>query len=263
MTPAKEVHMHRLVISCLAIVGLTAMLHADVWNKKTELTVNQTIEVPGATLTPGKYVVKLVDSQANRHIVQFMNKTEDEVISTVLAIPNERLKPTGKSEFSFYETPVGDAPALRAWFYPGDTFGQEFAYPERRASELAKATGEEVPSMTAQDVQSAEVTTPSPKADRDATAGKRTTPAAEPNNEPAPQPAPRMMAQAQRPPAQEPTRREEAATPSPQPRQQPAGGEAEPSELPATASPAPLLGLIGLLSLGGAWGLRLLSKHQI
>ena len=262
--------MARFMISCLAIVGLTAMLQADAWNKKTELTVHERIQVPGATLTPGKYVVKLVDSQANRHIVQFTNETEDRVISTVLAIPNQRLEPTGESEFSFYEGTGGGAPALRAWFYPGDTFGQQFAYPKRKAMELASATGETVPALAGRDPNAA-VTTVSPDeaeteaaappAGRDS-AQARTQPAV-PESEQERRPDPTIMAQAQQPEPQQPrSRPEEAAAPSPQPGQQP-GAEAEPSELPATASPAPLLGLIGLLSLGGGLGLRLLSKRGV
>ena len=130
--------MQKLLIACLAIFGLATLARADEWNKKTELTVKDTIQVPGATLSPGKYVVKLLDSPSNRHIVQIMNGEENQVITTILAIPNEKLRPSGKSEFSFYERPAGEAPALRAWFYPGDTIGQEFAYPERQAPRVGQ-----------------------------------------------------------------------------------------------------------------------------
>lgn len=133
----------------VAVLALfSAAASADVYNKKTTLTVNETVEIPGATLEPGEYVVQLVDSQANRHIVRFMNKEEDEVLSTVIAIPNTRLEPTEDTAFAWYETPAGQPPALRAWFYPGDTFGQEFAYPEGRATELSAAMNQEVPSIS-------------------------------------------------------------------------------------------------------------------
>jgi hypothetical protein len=257
------------MICLLAAAGLAATLSADAWNKKTELTVNERIQIPGATLTPGKYVVKLVDSQANRNIVQFTNEREDRVISTVVAIPNQRLQPTGKTEFDFYETAVGGAPALRAWFYAGDNFGQEFAYPEQSALELARATGQDVPSLSAGDLKSAPVTNASPKQQEtnEASAAKPTpppTPAPTPaqprtrpavqNDEPAKNPEPTTLAQAQ-PRPQQP----QEATPAPQ--RQPAPEPAQ-SELPATASPAPALGLLGLLLLGGGIGLRRLSKHE-
>jgi hypothetical protein len=87
------------------------------------------VEIPGAVLPPGQYVIKLVDSESNRHIVQFLNADETEVINTVVAIPNERLRRSGKTVLKFYEAPTGQPVALRAWFYPGDVIGQEFAYP--------------------------------------------------------------------------------------------------------------------------------------
>jgi hypothetical protein len=62
--------------------------------------VGERIEAPGAVLEPGKYVVKLVESDSNRHIVRLMNEREDHVISTVIAIPNYRLKVTGDTQFS-------------------------------------------------------------------------------------------------------------------------------------------------------------------
>jgi hypothetical protein len=59
------------------------------------------------------------------------------LFTTILAIPNYRLQPTGKTVFTFWETPPGQPKALRAWFYPGDNFGQEFAYPKSAAVQIA------------------------------------------------------------------------------------------------------------------------------
>ena len=62
------------------------------------------------------------------------------VYATVLAIPNYRLRATGKTVLTFRETPPGQPDVLRAWFYPGKNFGEEFVYPKERALELAKVT---------------------------------------------------------------------------------------------------------------------------
>src|SRR5258708_20652884 len=121
----------------LLVVGLSPAVRADAWNKKTILTVTQAIQVPNKVLEPGQYVFKLADSQSDRHIVQIFNGDESHIITTILAMPNYRLRPTGKSQFTFWETPAGEPPALRAWFYPGDNFGQEFRY---RPTQLAKLT---------------------------------------------------------------------------------------------------------------------------
>lgn len=137
----------RLMLAALALVSLSAFASADTWNQKTKITINETIEVPGATLPPGQYIVKLADSQSDRHIVRFMNADGTKVLTTVLAIPSEREKATSGSTFTFYEMPIGSHPALRSWFYPGRLIGQQFVYPKERATEIANATGLYVPSM--------------------------------------------------------------------------------------------------------------------
>jgi hypothetical protein len=89
---------------------------ADVWDKKAILTVNQTIQVRDTVLDPGQYVLRLNDSASDRHIVQIFNSDQSHLISTVLAIPKQRLEPTGHSQFTFWETPPGTAKAMRTWF---------------------------------------------------------------------------------------------------------------------------------------------------
>src|SRR5437764_6196277 len=90
-----------------------------------------------------------MDSQSNRHIVQIFNKEENEIYATILAIPNTRLTVTDDVVLTFRETPAGQPLALRAMFYPGRSWGEEFVYPKVRATELAKATSEPVLSMPA------------------------------------------------------------------------------------------------------------------
>jgi hypothetical protein len=114
-------------------------LRADEVDKKTRITVNETILIPGRTLPPGKYVIKLMRSATSRNIVQIFNDDENQVQATILAINNYRLQPTEKTVLRYWETPSGSPPALRAWFSAGDQYGQEFAYPKKMAETLARA----------------------------------------------------------------------------------------------------------------------------
>ncbi|MEZ5361850.1 MAG: hypothetical protein R2748_05755 [Bryobacterales bacterium] len=218
-------------LALASLLGSAA--YAQVWNKKTQLTVRERIEAPGVVLEPGNYVLKLVDSDSNRHIVRIMNERENRVLTTVIAIPNYRLKVTGDTEFAWYERPAGEPPALRAWFYPGDNFGQEFVYPKRQAERIAMAVQEPVPSVANEEapVMTAEAQPeePAPQALKQA--------AVEPT-------APTQMAQAQerRPAVAAPP----AATPAPEP----------PQELPKTAGLSALFGLLGIVALGAASGLH-------
>src|SRR6476646_462860 len=127
----------KLLAACCGVglaVGILAIrAQADPWDKKTTLTIDKTIQVQDRILPAGTYVLKLLDSSSNRHVVQIFNADQSHIIDTLQAIPNYRLQPTGHSRFMFWETPPGAAPALRAWFYPGDNFGQEFRYPKHLA----------------------------------------------------------------------------------------------------------------------------------
>jgi LPXTG-motif cell wall-anchored protein len=213
-------------IGALAVAGLGLLgtsfvpkAHADAWDKMTIVTVNEPIIAGNRVLDPGTYVWKLLDSQSNRHIVQIFDKDQRHLQETILAIPNYRLQPTGHTQFAFWETPAGVPKAVRAWFYPGDNYGQEFAYPKKLVAQLASAAPVPLP---------ANYREPEPPP-----------PAAQPAPEPEPQPAA---------PAPQP---EPQPAPQAQPAPEPAA--AQPQALPHTASMNPLIGLMGVtfLSLAG------------
>ena len=146
----------KIVKAAFCLLAATALgaavlpgVRADEWNKKTIVTFSQPVEVPGKILPAGTYTFQLMDSPSDRHIVQIFNADGSQIITTVLAINDYRLQPTGQTVMKFNEQP-GDSPdALRAWFYPGDNFGQEFVYPKVRAIELAQKMNAVVPAVAA------------------------------------------------------------------------------------------------------------------
>ncbi len=133
----------------LALLGFVSgsAVRADEWNKKTVLTFSQPVEIPGHVLPAGTYTFKLADSMSDRHIVQIFNADESQIIATVMAIPDYRLTVTDETVIRFSEVPAGSPEAIRAWFYPGNSVGQEFVYPKARATQLAKASNAAVPAM--------------------------------------------------------------------------------------------------------------------
>jgi hypothetical protein len=134
-----------LIATASALVLFLSSANADTFNKKTKLTFSQPIRVPGATLSAGSYIFKLVDSQSSRNIVQVMNVRENKLYTTVLAIPDYRLNPSSHTIMTFGETGAGCAPAVKAWFYPGDNTGSRFVYGKREAEEMAKSCLQPVP----------------------------------------------------------------------------------------------------------------------
>jgi hypothetical protein len=208
----------------LAIGLIPFLTHADQWDKKTTLTIDQPMQVRDTYLEPGQYVFKLVDSSSDRHIVQIFNADQSHLINTIMAIPDYRVQVTSKSRFEMWETPAGSVKALKAWYYPGDNFGQEFPYPKNLRQIAALEPAAAPPQFQ---TRPAEPAPPEPAVQPQAFAP-----------EPPSRQEPQEIAQNSPPPPPPAT----AAPPEP-----PAS---TPAELPKTASPYPLFGFTGLLLLG-------------
>jgi LPXTG-motif cell wall-anchored protein len=220
------------MICCFVFVALaiTPQVKADEFNKKTTMTFSEPFEVPGVEaqiLPAGTYVFKILDSLYDRNIVQISNAEETHVYTTILAIANYRLKATDKTVLTFGERGEGQPQAIKAWFYPGETWGQEFVYTKKRAIELAKIVNEPVLEMPIETTEAVPVET------------LKTVPVAavKPTGEEVP-----VTAVIEAPPAA-------------------VVAQARPQTLPQTASSLPLFALIGLLSLCAGFALLIITKR--
>jgi hypothetical protein len=141
----------RFMKAMCCAAALTACLapgvRADEFNKKTILTFSGPVQIPGATLAAGTYVFKLADLASNRHVVQVFDKDEKKIYATILAIPDQKIEPSDEPVVLFVERPAGTPQAVKAWFYPGETIGNEFVYPKDQAMKIAKASHTSVLSM--------------------------------------------------------------------------------------------------------------------
>ena len=226
---------------CLAVPCVLAVqtARADDWNRKTVITFSGPVEVPGVgqhNLPAGTYVFKILDSQSDRHIVQIFNQDETQVLTTILAIPNYRLKTTDKTTITFRERPAGQPEALRAWFYPGREWGEEFVYAKPRALELAKETNEPVLATSIEETTPVEALKTAPIE------------AVAPTGEPV-----ELATVVEAPPVA-------AAEPAPVAAAQPVTVAAA-DPLPETASSLPLIALIGLLAIGAGFAISAFSKR--
>jgi hypothetical protein len=126
-----------VVLALLAAVSARSV-HAQDWDRSTHVTFNQPIDVSGQVIPPGSYWFTLADVNG-RHIVRIFNDDWKNVVLAVMTIPDYRLVTTSEAVFEFYEVPAGSPKALRAWFYPYDSAGEEFFHPTQRALAPAKA----------------------------------------------------------------------------------------------------------------------------
>ena len=125
-------------LTTLGLAGLFALTSfmaqpvlADEWNKKTEFQFSAPVQIPGKTLEAGKYVFQLADSDSDRNIVQIFSEDSDgneNLVATLMAIPDYIEQTTDKPTVHFEERPSGSPEAIHSWFYPGDNTGWEFVY---------------------------------------------------------------------------------------------------------------------------------------
>ena len=236
--------MATIICLTLGAIALPSRVNADAWDKKTIVTFSQPVEIPGVgaqVLPPGTYVFKLLDSSSNRNIVQIFNKDQNHVYATILAIPNYRLRATDKTVMTFGERAAGTPEAIRAWFYPGANWGQEFVYPKTRAVELAKITHQPVLAMPAE--LAPNLTQPAKSVDEPPVVALKEAPvtAVKPTGDEV-----AITEVIELPPVQTASAMKPEVT----------------KQLPKTASPLPLVGLIGLLSLGTSFVLSVIRKRS-
>lgn len=205
-----------LVLGLLLSGAIAGQVHAQTFNKLTKVTFSQPVALPGKVLPAGSYTFTILDTLGSRNIVQIWNEDKTQLITTILAIPNYRLEPAEKTVIEFSERPTGRPQAVKAWFYPGFSYGVEFVYPKQEAVQIAQASNEVVP---------AEAVEPTPST-------LKTVPliAVTPKGEEQP------VAQAFPPKAEQPKQVAQ--------------------QLPRTASPLPLIALLGTTSLLLGFGLR-------
>ena len=105
------------------------------------------VEVPGVsaqTLPAGTYLFKALESTADRDIIQVSSPDGSQVFTTMIGIPNSRLKAPDLITVIFTNRPAADPVALKVFYCPGRTWGDQLVYEKPRAAQLAKESNEPV-----------------------------------------------------------------------------------------------------------------------
>ena len=207
-----------------AVVVTAGIALGDTFDKRTVFTFNRPISLPGITLPAGDYMFRVVNTTTSRNVIQVLSGDGKTPYAMLHSIPEIRRDASSKPEVRFMETAKGHPSPVKTWWYPQETTGYEFIYPKSQARELAKEVNEpilttKVETTKPEEAKAAELEFITPKG-------------------------------------------EEIAVPQPEPIvptgivQEGTVAEAR-TALPVTASPIPAFGLIGLLAIGLAGGLRL------
>jgi hypothetical protein len=156
----------RLKTAALALIGFAAMATlacpAKAADKITYAYFQRPVELPGGKVLPqGEYAFKVVDETSTAKVVQILlalnggtigvessyngNKPMA-VAATLVAVSDYKGRRT-RGTVTFWPARDGANAAIRGVNFPLDEDGLIFVYPKERATELAKAANQPVPSM--------------------------------------------------------------------------------------------------------------------
>jgi hypothetical protein len=105
-------------------------------------TVDQKTEVPGATLKPGTYRLRIVDQLDDRMIVR-VDRSAGAEHAVFLGVPHDGLSEAKTPGPLTWKSGIHGTPALRGFQYAGGS-AVEFVYPKTEAVELAKLNAAKV-----------------------------------------------------------------------------------------------------------------------
>lgn len=245
----------------VAAASTHAWAQGSTWDKRTFLTFSGTVQVPGATLPAGTYVFRIANPDV-KTVWQVLDARERHILASFFFVRTadrtfeEQNAAHGKPVVTFHETRRGVPPAVRVLYYPTDPAGSEFLYSKEQAETFAvltqpstlttashaatdtpaQVTGAQLEAIEARNDASPVETVPLTDASP--------TPIADS------QPVATSGSDAERPVGT--SGRDEAAASSPAP----VAAESLPTELPATATALPLIGIVGMVAIGIVLGMR-------
>lgn len=247
------------ILTLLVVLTLRVAAQQPDTRDRTIMTFSGPVELPGMRLERGTYVFRLADT-ALRNVIQVLSGDEKEMLGQWLFVPAERPEVIGDTVVTFRETSAASTPAVQFWYYPGEKIGKEFIYPKDQALRIAARTGTTVLTDEGRIAANNGQASISAEAQPSSAEGAITA-----------EPEPEQVAVAVETPDSaivigdglpEETQVEAVGTSGIADDQTSASGRQESTdarndaELPRTASPLPLSGLIALLSLAGAAGIR-------
>jgi LPXTG-motif cell wall-anchored protein len=256
-----------MLAMCGALLLFTITMQAAAMEKKATVTISEKAKLPGETLDPGTYIFKIQDSMGashemrpqgqagqqatgqmnqfqsgQRHVVHVVKQgQESKPLVTCIAIPNSRLSRSGSSDLLFWNASGNDPKAVRAVFISGENAAYEFAWPESEAKDISGTANEQVPMLTDADeklIDDAEKAF-SDRAEAFKESGEKTA---------ATQQERRIDPVTGQERRTDPVTGQERRVDPVTGQERPVTGQ-ETSTLPATASPMPLIGIIGLAAL--------------
>ena len=222
--------------------------HIEDSAKRATVTVSVLTQLPGTTLAAGSYVFRQSGEQSGWNIVQVYNADQSSLVTTLLAYPNPKLASNGQPFLVYPQSTDSQTQVMEAIFFDGDAVAQQLAYPKKAADAIGAANHVRVPTTGTDDAYPSSL--PLAASSWSAPVEQNAGAAAQ---------APQQASAAADPPA---ASRASTANTADAPSTTTAANTstAKSDPLPQTASPLPLIGLIGLLAVVGIVVLRRIAR---
>ena len=89
------------------------------------------VELPGVALPAGSYIFEALQ---NGHLTRILSEDRMHVYATLTTVPRELLEPVEDATVMLEDNTAGAPERVAAWFFPGESIGNEFIYPEEKES---------------------------------------------------------------------------------------------------------------------------------
>ena len=130
----------------LALALPIPMFAAGSEQPSANFTVSQQTLVPGMTLQPGSYSIKVLDHLQDRYIVR-IDAASGSQHSTFISVQDPKVKSAGKTGAVSWSAGPDGASALRGFTFGSSTPALEFVYPKADAVAIAKLNDSKVPAI--------------------------------------------------------------------------------------------------------------------
>jgi hypothetical protein len=130
-----------LAIIAVALVAVSA--YAGPRTRKTRITFDGPVRVPGTVLQTGTYFFE--SPLVNKRTLVRITGEDGSLITQVMGIP-DFTRQRNHDVIVFGDHECGPK-AIKAWFYPASGTGVRFVYPREEAEAIAAACNEAVPEM--------------------------------------------------------------------------------------------------------------------
>ncbi len=141
-----------LGIICLAAARFAGpVTRADDSVRQATVTIQSPEQVPGSVLPAGTYLFKQTGMQSGWAIVQIFSKDGSALVTTILAYPNPKVASNGQNVVVYPANGLGSIPAMEGFVFTGDSTVEQFAYPKAAADQIGAANHTRIPTTGTDD----------------------------------------------------------------------------------------------------------------